>query len=447
MTDISIPSIITEIPGPKAKEIINREKEILFYNHPSPLPIVWDSAKGSVVTDVDGNRFIDFSSGVLVMNAGHSHPKINEIIIEQVEKLVHSYFAPTESLVLGLEALANLFPPTHKKILPVTTGSEALESAVKIARAFTGKTEIFSFFGGFHGRSYVTMAMGGLIGVKKGYGPMPPGHVHAPYPYCYRCPFGLRRENCGLHCLDFLEDVVLSVSTGNLAALVIEPYQGSSGIIVPPKEFIEGLRAFCDRHGMLLIFDEIQSSFGRTGKNFSFEHYSYVPDIICVGKGIANGIPTSAVVVRNDISEALCSLGWTSTFAANPISWASVFASIKVMEEEKLAERARRLGDVVFKRLNKMKEKYPLIGDVRGMGLSIGVELVKNQKSKEPAKAEALEIFKKCTRSGLVLIPPLGLYSNVFRISPPLTIPEELMETGLSIIEESIQEVSKALHS
>jgi len=444
MTKLTVPSIITEIPGPKTQDILDSYKNYIFYNHPSPMPLVWESAEGSVITDVDGNRFIDFSSGVLVMNAGHSHPKINKILIEQIEKLVHSYFAPTSSLLSGLKALASLLPTTHQKILPVTTGTEALEAAVKIARAFTGKNEILSFFGGFHGRSYLAMAMGGLMGVKKGYGPMPAGHVHAPYPYCYRCPFGQVHDKCNFTCLNFLEEVVRTVSSDDFAALVIEPYQGSSGVVVPPKEFIEGLRSFCDNHQMLLIYDEIQSSFCRTGKNFAFEHFSYVPDIICVGKGIANGLPTSAVIVRNDISQALGSLSWTSTFSANPISWASVYGSIEVMKEEKLAERAANLGELVFERLDQMKNRYSLIGEARGMGLSIGVEMVKDQETKEPAKEEALEIFKICTQSGLVLIPPLGYFSNVFRICPPLTIPEELLDYGLLIFEEAIKKVCKS---
>jgi 4-aminobutyrate aminotransferase/(S)-3-amino-2-methylpropionate transaminase len=442
MTHKAIPSMITEVPGPKARAILQRQKKYLFFDLPTPLPIVWDSAEGSIVTDVDGNRYIDFSSGVLVMNAGHSHPLINEELTKQVGKVIHSYFAPTEPLVRGLEALASILPPTHQKILPVTTGAEAVEAAVKIARAYTKKTEVLTFFGGFHGRSYLTMAMGGLIGVKKGFGPMPTGHLHAPYPYCYRCPFGLERENCGIHCLSYLEDVLISTSCGDLAALVIEPYQGSSGVIIPPKEFVEGLRDFCDRHGMLLIFDEVQSSFGRTGKNFAFQHFSYVPDIICVGKGIANGIPTSAVIVREDISEALRSISWTSTFAANPLSWASVAASIDVLVEENLAEKAVRIGEYTHERLKDMKEKYSLIGDVRVMGLAIGIEFVKNRDNKEPAQNETMKIFMEATSSGMVLIPPIGVYGNVLRVAPPLSTPESLMDIGLSILEKSIKSIS-----
>lgn len=438
------PLILTDIPGPKACSIMERQNKYLFFNLPTPLPVVWESADGAVVTDVDGNKYIDLSSGVLVMNAGHAHPIIQNALLDQINSLIHSYIGPSEAQVSGLKALADLLPETHQRILPVTTGSEALESAVKIARAFTKKTDILSFFGGFHGRTYLTMAMGGVMAVKKGYGPMPTGHIHAPYPNCYRCPFGLEVKNCDTHCLTYLDTVVQATSTGSLAALVIEPYQGTTGVVVPPASFIEGLRDFCDRHEMLLVFDEVQAGFGRTGKNFAFQHYSYVPDIICVGKGIANGIPTSAVIVRNDISDALRNLSWTSTYAANPLSWASVAASMEVLVSENLADKSAAMGLYIQQKLNKMKKKYPIIGDVRGQGLCIGVEFVKDSKTKEPASQETIAIFKACTQAGLLILPPIGIFGNVIRIVPPLMISKNLVDKALQIIENAIKQTGQS---
>ncbi len=382
------PLIVSEIPGPRARAILERQSQHLAYQLPTPTPVVWDRAEGAIVTDVDGNRYVDFSSGVLVMNTGHSHPHVIERIQTQVTRVVHSYFAPTEAQVEGLEALASLLPPNLSRILPVTTGAEAVEAAVKIARAFTGKTEIISFLGAFHGRTYLTMAIGGISGIKRGFGPLPAGHLHAPYAYCYRCPFGLEPGTCAMRCLYYLEELLLTASRGDPAAVVVEPYLGSAGSVVPPPEFLEGLRGFCDRHGILLILDEVQSGFGRTGKTFAFEHTNFIPDIMCLGKGMASGVPTSAVVIRNDIAEALKHLSWTSTFAANPLSGAAVAASVEVLVKERLAEKAQRTGEFMMRRLRAMQAMYPIIGDVRGIGLAIGVEFVRNHDTKEPAKAE-----------------------------------------------------------
>ncbi len=437
------PHIVTGIPGPKARAILERQSKHLIYRLPTPLPVVWDEAHGAVITDVDGNRYIDFSSGVLVMNAGHSHPTIVKRLAAQVQRLAHSYFAPTEAQVEGLEALAGLLPPTLRRILPVTTGAEAVEAAVKMARAFTGKTEIISFWGSFHGRTYLTMAIGGLSGIKKGFGPLPTGHLHAPYAYCYRCCFGLEPDRCGLRCLSYLEDLLGTSSQGDPAALIVEPYLGAAGSVVPPPQFLVGLREFCSRHGILLIFDEVQSGMGRTGKMFAFEHYGFLPDIVCLGKGIASGVPTSAVAVREDIAGALSSLAWTSTFAANPLSGAAIAATVQVLVEENLPARAARTGERMLARLNDMKARWPLVGDVRGIGLAIGVEFVGTRATREPAREETARIFVEATSRGLVLIPPVGLHGNVLRIAPPLAISEELADRGLDVLEEAIARVSE----
>jgi 4-aminobutyrate aminotransferase len=443
MPELQAPYIATEIPGPRARDILERQGKFLAYSLPTTVPIVWDHAEGAVVTDIDGNRYIDFSSGVVVMNTGHSHPLVIQRVSDQIKRLIHCWYAPTEAQVDFLEALAELLPPSLRRILPVTIGAEAIEVAVKIARAFTGKTEIISFWGSFHGRTYLTMAMAGLTGVKKGFGPLPTGHLHAPFAYCYRCPFGKVRDGCVLECLTHLENMLLTSSKGDVAALVLEPYQGSAGTVIPPPEFTNGLRQFCDRHDLLLIFDEVQSSFGRTGKTFAFEHYDLVPDIVCLGKGIASGVPTGAVAVREDIAQALLSLRWTSTFAANPLSCAAASASIEVLVEEDLAGKSARQGQRMMERLHAMQDRWPLIGDVRGMGLALGVEFVRDRQSKEPAAQETARIFDLATRSGLILVPPVGLYGNVLRIVPPLSIPDNLADKGLDVLEAAIRQVSQ----
>jgi 4-aminobutyrate aminotransferase len=444
MSEEQAPHIVTDIPGPRARDILERQGRYLAYSLPTAVPIVWAHAEGAVVTDIDGNRFIDFSSGVVVMNTGHSHPLIVQRISDQIKRLVHCWYAPSEAQVEFLEGLAELLPPSLRRILPVTIGAEALEVAVKMARAFTGKSEIISFWGAFHGRTYLTMAMAGLTGVKQGFGPLPTGHLLAPYAYCYRCPYSQTHGNCALECLTYLETMLRTSSKGDVAALVVEPYQGSAGTVIPPREFTQGLREFCDRHDIVLIFDEVQSSFGRTGKNFAFEHYDLLPDIVCLGKGIASGVPTSAVAVREDIAEALLSLRWTSTFAANPLSCAAASASIEVLVEESLSEKAARQGQRMLERLQALQDRWSLIGDVRGIGLALGVEFVRDRQTKDPAGQETARIFEIATRGGLILIPPVGLYGNVLRIVPPLSIPDDLADKGLDLLEAAICQVSHA---
>ncbi len=315
--------------------------------------------------------------------------------------------------------------------------------AVKAARAFTGKGELITFHGSFHGRTSLDRAMTGIWHVRKGVGPLPSGHIHAPYAYCYRCSFGLERASCELQCLRYLEELMITVARGDTAAVVVEPYLGVAGSIVPPPEFLEGLRGFCDRHELLLVFDEVQASFGRTGKMFAFEHYDLLPDLVVLGKGIASGVPTSAVAMRSDIADALRAVGWPSTFAANPLSCAGVVASVEALVEEKLPEKAARTGDHIMARLEDMKTRWPLIGDVRGIGLSIGVEFVRDRATKEPAREETRQIFEGLARRGVITLPPGGLYNNIIRITPPLVISKELTDKGLDIFVEAVKEASQ----
>jgi len=277
------------------------------------------------------------------------------------------------------------------------------------------------------------MSVGGKRSIKAPFGPFVPGVLHAPFPYCYRCPFGKTYPECDLLCYDFIERVLESTSGGSVACVLTEPYQGASGGIFPPKEWVQRVRKLASSLGALFIFDEVQSGFGRTGTMFAFEQYDIVPDIVCLAKGLASGVPASAVVARKPIMEALRPGSISSTYGGNPLVCASGLASLEVIQEEHLPENAARIGNMMLGRLKAIQQKYPVIGDVRGMGLAQGIELVNDPVTKEPAPEATIALIEECIRNGLALIPPIGFYSNVIRFAPPLTITEELAMKGLDI--------------
>lgn len=430
-----------QIPGKKAAELLELEARYLAPTQCKPGELVWDHAAGARVYDVDGNQYIDFTSGVLVTNTGHCHPKVVEAIKSQAARLLNCYESTTPERAQLAEQLALVMPPGYRRVQFMTTGSEAIETAVKIARAYTGRHEILSFNGAFHGRSYMAMSVGGQRGVKAGYGPMVPGVLHAPYAYCYRCSFGHVYPQCKLQCVKFLEELILSQSTGSLAAIIMEPYQGANGSIIPPREFVEGVYEFSKRHGALLIFDEVQSGLGRTGYLFAFQEYGFVPDLVCIAKGLGSGVPISAILGRNDVMESLKPGSLSSTFGGNPLSCAAGLASLQVLREEGLVAKTREAGEYLRKRFLAMEERYEPVGDVRIKGLVGGIEVVRDKASKEPAPELAALLVKKAVRKGLALIAPIGPYGNVIRIAPPLMIEFELLKEGADIFEEALAEV------
>lgn len=427
-----------QIPGPNGAAILEVQEEYLSPSISTPMPLVWESAKDCIVTDVDGNTYIDFTSGVLVTNTGHCHPKVVKAVQDQAAILLNCYDSAHPLRSQFVEKLASLMPEDLKRVLVLSSGSEAIDAALKIARVSTGKYEIIAFDNAFHGRTFGGMSIGGMAGTKAGFGPMVPGVLRAPFPDYYRMEG--TEEEIDARCLAALETVLNTQSTGQVAALITEAYQGGAGSIIASKRFMQSLRAFCDRHNILLIFDEVQASFGRTGRMFAFENYGIVPDIVALGKGIASGLPTAAVIARRSIMDGLKRGSLSSTYGANPLSCAAGIASIEIIQDEKLAERADELGELFKRRLNEMKERHRFIGDVRGMGLALAVELVKDKGTKEPNPEFAQQFIRDLLKAGLSAMAPIGRFGNVLRIAPPLTISDEMANEGLDIIERVLQQ-------
>jgi 4-aminobutyrate aminotransferase len=440
-----LPRIVVPPPGPKARRILEADARWITRSYSRQVPIVWDRAEDCAVYDVDGNAYIDFTSGIIVANVGHSHPRVVRAIQQQSARVTTCYDAVTNERRLLLEKLASLLPGEDWRMMLLTTGSETIEAAIKLARLHTGKHEIIGFHGGFHGRTYGSMSAGGSSGTKRGFGPLAPGFLHAPYGYCYRCAFGKEYPSCDLHCVKYLDWLIMAESSGDVAAVVTEPYLGGGGYVVPPPGYAEAIRAFCDRRGLLLIYDEVQSSFGRTGKMFAFENFNLVPDILCVAKGFTSSVPGSAMIARRTVMEALLPDSMSSTHGGNPLSCAAALASIEVLEEENLCERAQATGWYILQSFREMKESHPLIGDVRGLGMAIGVELVLDKITKEPAAEVAHDVTLRVFEKGLLMIPPKAVFDNVLRINPPLTIERDLVDKALKIIEEALSEAEEEL--
>jgi 4-aminobutyrate aminotransferase/(S)-3-amino-2-methylpropionate transaminase len=433
-----IPNIKTELPGPLARKYIEMSQCFEPRSMSDQVPAVWKRAEGAVVEDVDGNIFIDFTSGVLVTNIGHSHPKHVATVQEQSAQLMNSYDFVNPWRTLLAKKLVELSAPNLNKAFILSTGAEAVEAAIKVARRFTDRYEIIAFHGAFHGRTYMAMSIGGKQNVKKNFGPMMPGILQAPFCYCYRCVFDKTYPDCDFTCLRYLDHLLETESTGSVAALITEPYQGSAGSIVPPGDYMQRLERWCRERDILLIFDEVQSSFGRTGKMFAYEHWDIQPNLLCLGKGLGSGVPISALVGESRILDCLEPGSMSSTNGGNPLCSRAALTAIEVIEEEKLPERAERLGKLMIDRLNEVKGKYECVGDVRGMGLAIGLEIVRDKKSKIPEPGLARCIIQEAFRRGLILIAPIGFYGNVIRIAPPLVISEDLVLKGLDIIDEAI---------
>jgi 4-aminobutyrate aminotransferase len=436
---MSAPSIKTELPGPKARKFIEMSRKYEPHSMSDQVPAVWRRAEGAVVEDVDGNLFIDFTSGVLVTNVGHCHPKHVKAIQDQAGELMNSYDFVNPWRAQLSKKLVEITSPNLDKAFILSTGSEAVEAAIKVARRYTGKYEIIAFHGAFHGRTYMAMSVGGKSGIKKGFGPMIPGILHAPFCYCYRCAFEQTYPGCDLTCLRYLDRLLETESTGSVAALITESYQGGAGSIIPPGDYMQRLKKWCEERDILFILDEVQSSFGRTGKMFAYEHWGIQPNLLCLGKGIGSGLPISALLGESRLVDALEPGSMSSTNGGNPLCSRAALTAIEIIEEEHLSERADKLGKVMLDQLEKMKDKYEMIGDVRGMGLAVGVEIVKDKKSRAPDPEMTRRITEEAHKRGLILIAPIGFYGNVIRIAPPLVIPSDLVMKGLGILEEAIR--------
>lgn len=434
--------IKTELPGPKTRKVLKDSRMYEPGSMSEHVPIVWEKASGVSIEDIDGNSFLDFTSGVLVTNIGHSHPRYVEEVKKQAGQLIHCYDFVTSARVELAKKLVEITPDNLDKAFMLSTGSETIEAAIRLAKRYTGKYEIISFHGAFHGRTYGAASLAGKKGTKKGFGPLMPGVIQVPFPYCYRCPFDKELSDCNYHCLRYLDWALETESTGEVAALITEPYQGGSGSIIPPQGYMERLQEWCQEHEILFILDEVQSSFARTGRMFALEHYHIKPNLLCLGKGInGGGVPTSALMGESRIMDVLQPGEMSSTHGGNPLSCATSLLSIQIIEEEKLCQNSFKVGNYLIERFEEIKENSQILGDVRGLGLAIGLEIVEDKKDKKPSPTLAKKIIRECYYRGLVLIAPRGFYGNVVRICPPLVITQEQAEVGIKIMEDVLKEI------
>jgi len=409
----------------------------------SVVPIVVDRASGAVITDINGREYLDCFAGISVVSAGHCNPQVIAAAKRQMEKLVHcsSYIYHVQAVADLAEKIAHIAPRGLTKTFFGNSGAEAIEGAMKLARLYTGKHEFIALHASFHGRSWGALSVTGNMGRKKRGGPYAAGIAFAPAPYAYRSQWRDDPEECGRQCARAIDDVIRFATSGDVAAFIAEPVMGEGGIIVPPANYFKEVKKVLDKHGILFIADEVQSGFARTGKMFACEHYGVDPDILVTAKGIADGFPLSAFTTRPEITAAFQPGDHLSTFGGNPISCAAALANIEFMEKENLCARATETGKYAISKLRGLQKQNSIIGEVRGRGLMIGVELVKNEQL-TPATAEAEAIRESLLRRG-VLVGVGGVFGNVIRFQPPLIITRPQIDQALNMFAEALQEVAQ----
>ena len=437
------PEIKTQLPGPKAARLIQKDKTHVSPSYTRVYPLVVKWGEGTWVHDVDDNRFLDFTAGIAVCATGHCHPEVVRAIQEQAERLIHMagtdfYYEPQIVLAEKLSAITSGKGP--KRVYFGNSGAEAVEAAFKLARWHTKRELNIAFFGAFHGRTMGALSLTASKTIqRKHYYPLVPGITHIPYPYCYRCPYNLCYPQCDLACVYWLEENLFrtTMPPEEVAAIFVEPIQGEGGYVVPPPEFHEALKGIAEKYGILYVADEVQSGMGRTGKMFALEHYGVAPDIMALAKGIASGLPLGAMVARSEIMDWEAG-SHASTFGGNPIACEAALTTIRLLEENLMANAAAR-GKQLMKGLRALQKTYECMGDVRGKGLMVAVELVKDRETKEPATEWRSRIIKKTFEKGLLL---LGCGENSIRFSPSLTLTAKEIDVCLSIFEESVKEVT-----
>lgn len=438
-----------KIPGSKAKPII--EKDTTYISHVYSRyfqELVISEGKGSLIKDIDGNEYIDFIGGIAALHVGHCHPDVVEATKRQVEKLMHAspMVSKYQENVSLAEKLMAIVPGDLKDgtVFFCNSGAEAAESCVKLARYYTRKSVIIAYQGAFHGRTiFATGLSSSKSKPKKRLAPLLSDIVHVPYPYCYRCVFGREHPDCDFQCIKYIDSVFDTiVPPENVAAMIIEPIQGDAGYIVPPEGYFQKLNNVLKKRGILLIDDEVQSGLGRTGKMFAIEHWEVTPHIMALGKGMAGGLPLGAALAKKKIMDAWEPGSHGTTMGGNPVSCVASLTAIQVIQRENLLDRAERLGGYVKKRLKDLAQECPLIGEVRGKGFMIGVELVSNRDTKEPAVEQTNHVIKETLKRGLILIGAGMGRTNVLRIAPALNIPEEQLDKGLEIIEGVLKDTS-----
>lgn len=438
----STPKIVQTPPGPKSKELMELKNKYV----PKPVytvhPVFAISAEGATIKDVDGNTYIDFISGISVINTGHRHPEIIKAISDQLDKYLHLCFhvTPYESYLRVAEKLATLAPGNFaKKVMLANSGAEAVENAVKVARRYEKRPLIITFLDAFHGRTFMSMNLTGhVMPYKYGFNVFDGSIQRVPYAYCYRCSYGLEYPSCNMRCVEYIRELLSHhISPDDVAGIIFEPIQGEGGFIVPPKEFNQGLRKICDENKFLLICDEIQTGMGRTGKMFATEHYNVAPDIITMSKALGGGLPLSAVIGMDKVMDAPQVGGLGGTFGGNPLSCVAALKAIEIVQE--IMKDVPKIGELVMRRLKEIRDKYEIIGDVRGIGLMNALEFVENKKTKKPADIKATQVVEECRKSGLILNKAKA---NVVRTLPPLNIDKSLLNKGLDILENAIKKAA-----
>ncbi len=437
------PVIKTALPGPRARKLIKQDSTYVSPSYTRYYPLVVEKARGLWIHDVDGNLFLDFTAGIAVCATGHCHPRVVKAIKEQADQLLHMsgtdfYYRP--QIVLA-EKLAHLAPGKGgKKVYFGNSGAEAVEAAFKLARWHTQRELNIAFYGAFHGRTMGALSLTASKTIqKKHYNPMVPGITHIPFAYCYRCPYNLSYPDCGLGCVQWVEDTLFrtTIPAEEVAAIIVEPIQGEGGYIVPPPEFHKELYKIARKYGILYVVDEVQSGIGRTGKMFAMEHFGVDPDIIALAKGIASGMPLGALTARAEIMDWEAG-SHASTFGGNPVSCQAALVTIELLEEE-LMDNAAVQGKYLMEGLYELQRSYECIGDVRGKGLMVGVEFVKDRENKEPAREWRNQIIKKAFQKGLLL---LGCGENSIRFCPALSVTAAEIDKCLSIFDDVVKEVA-----
>jgi 4-aminobutyrate aminotransferase len=444
METTDYPNFVTEIPGPRARKILAQDEQYISPSYTRSYPLVIEKGEGVVVTDVDGNRFLDFTSGIAVCSTGHSHPAVVEAIRRQAGKFLHMsgtdfYYEAQSTLAEKICRIAGF--TEELRVFYGNSGAEAVEAALKLVRYHSRRPLVLSFMGAFHGRTMGALSLSASKMVhEKGFAPLVPGVTHVPYGYCYRCPYNLTYPECDIHCVKWIKDDLFKrvIPPEEVAAIFVEPIQGEGGYVVPPPEFHQRLYGLCQEYGILYVADEIQSGMGRTGKMFAFQNFGVEPDVFTLAKGIASGMPLGVMVAKKEI------MNWgpgshASTFGGNPVSCEAAIATIDLIENG-LMQNAARMGAHIMEQLQEMQKRHRLIGDIRGMGLMVGIELVTDREKKTKAIEERNRAVQLAFDRGLLL---LGCGENALRLIPALVVSRPEIDKGLSILDEVLTELEK----
>jgi 4-aminobutyrate aminotransferase len=443
--ETKVPRLVTELPGPEARRLLQLDQQYISPSYTRDYPLVARTGRGAMVQDVDGNVFLDFAAGIAVCSTGHCHPQVVEAIQKQAADLIHMsgtdfYYMHMVELA---EKLSSVLPGDEpKRFYYGNSGTEAIEAALKLAKHHTRRDKVIAFYGGFHGRTMGSLSLTASKAVqRKGFGPMVPGVYHVPYSYCYRCAYGQTPDKCSVECATVLERDLFKkiVDPEDVAAIVVEPIQGEGGYVPADPRFLAELRRVCTKYGILLVSDEVQSGMGRTGKWWGGDHAGLVPDILCVAKGIASGMPLGITVARASVMDWPAG-AHASTFGGNPVCIAAAIATFDLIQSKYL-ENARRMGEHILRRVCDWPKRHRIVGDVRGHGLMIGIELVKDQATKEKAKDYRDRVVHEAFEKGLLI---LGAGENSLRISPALVVEREQVDFALDTIESIISAIEKS---